>query len=181
MSQTFNARHLNVAAFTQAKAAISGEELLQNYERLAQELQAPAPDLTLKWQATGESRTAVDGSVRPAIHLQVQANVPLTCQRCMEAVHTPIDVDRHFIFVPDEATAAAMDDDSEDDVLEMSADFNLLGLIEDEVLMALPLVPRHDVCPTGVIQSAQTDDFNDVGEEKPNPFAALAALKSQKP
>ena len=181
MSKTFNARHLNVAAFTQAKAAISGEELLQNYERLAQELQAPAPDLTLKWQATGESRTAVDGSVRPAIHLQVQANVPLTCQRCMEAVHTPIDVDRHFIFVPDEATAAAMDDDSEDDVLEMSADFNLLGLIEDEVLMALPLVPRHDVCPTGVVQSAQTDDFNDVGEEKPNPFAALAALKSQKP
>ena len=181
MSQTFNARHLNVAAFTQAKAAISGEELLQNYERLAQELQAPAPDLTLKWQATGESRTAVDGSVRPAIHLQVQANVPLTCQRCMEAVHTPIDVDRHFIFVPDEATAAAMDDDSEDDVLEMSADFNLLGLIEDEVLMALPLVPRHDVCPTGVIQSAQTDDFNDVAEEKPNPFAALAALKGQKP
>ena len=181
MSKTFNARHLNVAAFTQAKAAISGEELLQNYERLAQELQAPAPDLTLKWQATGESRTAVDGSVRPAIHLQVQANVPLTCQRCMEAVHTPIDVDRHFIFVPDEATAAAMDDDSEDDVLEMSTDFNLLGLIEDEVLMALPLVPRHDVCPTGVIQSAQTDDFNDVAEEKPNPFAALAALKSQKP
>jgi len=137
--------------------------------------------LTLKWQATGESRTAVDGSVRPAIHLQVQANVPLTCQRCMEAVHTPIDVDRHFIFVSDEATAAAMDDDSEDDVLEMSADFNLLGLIEDEVLMALPLVPRHDVCPTGVIQSAQTDDFNDVAEEKPNPFAALAALKGQKP
>ena len=181
MSKTFNARHLNVAAFTQAKAAISGEELLQNYERLAQELQAPAPDLTLKWQATGESRTAVDGSVRPAIHLQVQANVPLTCQRCMEAVHTPIDVDRHFIFVSDEATAAAMDDDSEDDVLEMSADFNLLGLIEDEVLMALPLVPRHDVCPTGVIQSAQTDDFNDVAEEKPNPFAALAALKGQKP
>ena len=181
MSQTFNARHLNVAAFTQAKVAISGEELLPNYERLAQELQASAPDLTLKWQATGESRTAVDGSVRPAIHLQVQANVPLTCQRCMEAVHTPIDVDRHFIFVPDEATAAAMDDDSEDDVLEMSTDFNLLGLIEDEVLMALPLVPRHDVCPTGVIQSAQTDDFNDVAEEKPNPFAALAALKGQKP
>lgn len=181
MSKTFNAQRLDVAAFADAKAVLSGTESLQKYERLAQELQAPAPDLTLKWQATGESRTAVDGSVRPAIHLQVQANVPLTCQRCMEAVHTPIDVDRHFIFVSDEATAAAMDDDSEDDVLEMSTDFNLLGLIEDEVLMALPLVPRHDSCPAGVVQSAQTDDFKDVGEEKPNPFAALAALKNQKP
>lgn len=45
-----------------------------------------------------------------------------------------------------------MEDDLEDDVLVSSADFNLLGLIEDEVLMALPLVPRHDSCPAGVVQ-----------------------------
>ena len=180
MSQTFNARHLNVAAFTQAKAAISGEELLQNYERLAQELQAPAPDLTLKWQATGESRTAVDGSVRPAIHLQVQANVPLTCQRCMGEVTEAVEVDRHFLFVPDEATAAALDDESDDDVLAIAPDFNLQALIEDEVLMALPLVPRHEVCPDPVRLGAQTDDFDSAGEAKRQPFAALAALKSEK-
>ena len=181
MSKTFNPRHLNVAAFAQAKAELAGEELLQKPERLAQELHGPAGDLTLKWQAQGESRSAVDGSVRPAIHLRVQAALPLTCQRCMDAVVTPVDVDRHFVFVPDEDTAAALDDESEDDVLELSADFNLLGLVEDEVLMALPLVPSHDECPTGVVHSVQTDDFDEAAEEKPHPFAALAALKNKKP
>ena len=59
--------------------------------------------------------------------------------------------------------------------------FNLLGLVEDEVLMALPLVPSHDECPTGVVHSVQTDDFDEAAEEKPHPFAALAALKNKKP
>ena len=181
MSKPFNPRHLNVVAFAQAKAELVGEESLQKYERIAQDLSGPAGDLTFKWQAQGESRSAVDGSVRPAIHLQVQADLPLTCQRCMEAVVTPVRVDRHFVFVPDEDTAASLDDESEDDVLELSADFNLLGLVEDEVLMAMPLVPSHEVCPTGVVSSVQDADFDQVAEEKPNPFAALAALKSKKP
>ena len=47
--------------------------------------------------------------------------------------------------------------------------------------MAMPLVPSHDACPTGVVRSAQTADFDDAAEEKPHPFAALAALKSKKP
>ena len=181
MSKTVNPRHLNVATFTQAKAAMTGDDPLQKYERLAQELHAPETDLTLKWQAQGESRTAADGSVRPAIHLRVQAELPLTCQRCMDVVATPIDIDRHFVFVPDEDTAASLDDESEDDVLEMSTDFNLLGLIEDEVLMAMPLVPSHESCPAGVLHSVQTDDFVETAEEKPHPFAALAALKDKKP
>ncbi len=180
MSKSFNPRHLNVATFTQAKAELAGEDLLQKYERLAQDLHAPAPDLALKWQAQGESRSAADGSVRPAIHLRVQADLPLTCQRCMEAVVVPMAVDRHFLFVPDEDTAATLDDESEDDVLEMSTDFNLQGLIEDEVLMAMPLVPSHETCPAGTVSSVQSADFEEAAEEKPHPFAALAALKSKK-
>ena len=46
MSKTFNAQRLDVAAFADAKAVLSGTESLQKYERLAQELQAPAPDST---------------------------------------------------------------------------------------------------------------------------------------
>ena len=145
MSKTFNAQRLDVAAFADAKAVLSGTELLQKYERLAQELQAPAPDLTLDWQATGGARKAANGSVYPSVHLQVQATLPLTCQRCMGEVTEAVEVDRHFLFVADEATAAALDDESDDDVLAIAPDFNLQALIEVEVLMALPLVPRHEV------------------------------------
>lgn len=181
MSKTFKAQRLDVAAFADAKAVLSGTGSLQKYERLAQELQAPAPDLTLDWQATGGARKAANGSVYPSIHLQVQATLPLTCQRCMGEVRVPLAVDRHFVFVPDEDTAAALDEASDDDVLALAPDFDLRALIEDELLMALPLVPRHDECPDAVQLSVQSADFDAAQEEKTNPFAALAALKHDKP
>ena len=65
-------------------------------------------------------------------------------------------------------------------VLISGSGTNLQALIEDEVLMALPLVPRHEVCPDPVRLGAQTDDFDSAGEAKRQPFAALAALKSEK-
>ena len=180
MSKTFAPGRLDVAAFAQAKASLSAHDSIQKYERLAQELRAPEADLTIDWQADGEQRSAVDGSRRPALHLRAQATLPLTCQRCMGEVRVPLAVDRHFVFVPDEDTAAALDDESDDDVLAIAPDFNLQALIEDEVLMALPLVPRHEVCPHPVRLGAQTDDFDSAGDAKRQPFAALAALKSEK-
>ena len=180
MSKTFQARRLDVASFADAKATLSGVDPLQKYERLMQEVQAPVPNLTINWRAVGGHRKAINGSVYPSIHLSAEGVLPLTCQRCMGEVTTPVAVDRHLLFVPDEDTAAALDDESEDDVLVSRPDLNLQALIEDEFLMALPLVPRHDVCPDGVKLSAQSADF-EVGEDaKPSPFAALAALKGEK-
>ena len=181
MSKTFAPGRLDVAAFAQAKASLSAHDSIQKYERLAQELRAPEADLTIDWQADGERRSAVDGSRRPALHLRAQATLPLTCQRCMGEVRVPLAVDRHFVFVPDEDTAAALDEASDDDVLALAPDFDLRALIEDELLMALPLVPRHDECPDAVQLSVQSADFDAAQEEKTNPFAALAALKHDKP
>ena len=181
MTKTFQARRLNVEAFAQAHGVLSGQDLLQKYERLALDVLRQSPDTLVKWQAQGERRSAVDGSVRPALHLQVEADLPLTCQRCMGEVRVPVRIDRHFVFVPDEDTAAALDDESDDDVLELVSDLDLHALIEDELLMALPLVPRHEVCPSSVKLSAQDADFDAAETDKVNPFAALAALKSRKP
>ena len=181
MSKTFAPGRLDVAAFAQAKASLSAHDSIQKYERLAQELRAPEADLTIDWQADGEQRSAVDGSRRPALHLRAQATLPLTCQRCMGEVTEAVEVDRHFLFVPDEATAAALDEASDDDVLALAPDFDLRALIEDELLMALPLVPRHEQCPDAVQLSVQSADFDAAQEEKTNPFAALAALKHDKP
>ena len=45
-------------------------------------------------------------------------------------------------------------------------------LLEDELLLALPLVPRHDVCPEPLPRA-----FRDEADAAERPFAALAALK----
>jgi uncharacterized protein len=78
-----------------------------------------------------------------------------------------------MLFVDDEAAAAELDAESEDDVLVSSAHFDLLALVEDELLLALPIVPRHDACPAPL--PAPSDDLSE--EPRANPFAALAALK----
>ena len=43
--------------------------------------------------------------------------------------------------------------------------------------MALPLVPKHEVCPESVAFAVMDDDFIQAEAEKPNPFAVLARLK----
>ncbi|WP_028603040.1 YceD family protein [Ottowia thiooxydans] len=178
MSRTFSPQSLDVAAFSQANAQLSGRDSLQDYERLSNELRAPATEVTIEWRVEGEHRRAVDGATYPALHLHAAALVPLTCQLCMGELAEPLEVDRHFIFVEGEDAAATLDDASEDDdVLTLSAEFDLQALIEDELIMALPLVPRHEECPEVLPRSVQDADFETALQDKPKPFAALASLK----
>jgi uncharacterized protein len=95
-------------------------------------------------------------------------------------VDVPLSVDREFRFVADEATAEALDEGSEEDLLALSREFNLRELIEDELLMDLPVVPRHDECPTQVKLASSDEDFEEANAGKPNPFAALAGLRQGK-
>ena len=68
-------------------------------------------------------------------------------------------------------------DRSEEDVLVLSREFNLLELVEDELLMSVPPVPKHEECPAPVKLQAADADFVDAPVEKPNPFAVLQQLK----
>ncbi len=110
------------------------------------------------------------------MHLQAKTEVPLTCQRCLKTVEQALAVDRSFRFVKDEATAEAQDDASEEDLLVISKDFDLLALVEDELLMALPLVPMHTSCQSEHAPTSKDDSDADAGA-KPNPFAVLATMR----
>ena len=150
---------------------------LQNLERLALESTGLASDLAVNWQAAAELRVGATGEMDTWLHLQANAAVPLTCQRCMSAVQTPLEVNQWYRFVASEDIAMAEDDASEEDLLVMAPQFDLLGLLEDELLMALPLVPMHDECPVLPAFSAGAIDSPEDALDKPNPFAALVQLK----
>ncbi|WP_291516700.1 YceD family protein [Acidovorax sp.] len=177
MTKEFSAQRLDVKAFAQAGAKLAGHNSLLKYERLALEAKGLHPDLLVDWQAEGELRTALGGMSQVWLHLKVRASFPMECQRCLTPVDIPLEVDRAFRFVADEATAEALDDESEEDLLAMSREFDLRELIEDELLMALPVVPKHDECPTAVPLASSDDDFEEASAVKPNPFAALAGLR----
>ncbi len=89
-------------------------------------------------------------------------------------------VDRSFRFAPDEEMAAAQDEESEEDVLALSRSFDLVELVEDELLMEMPLAPRHEACPEQVKLAVADEDFDAASTERENPFALLGKLKSGK-
>ena len=101
----------------------------------------------------------------------------MQCQRCLTPVLAAVEAERSFRFVADEATAAALDDEAEEDILVISRDFDALALVEDELILSLPLVPLHEVCPEVLPMSAADPEF-EAASERPNPFGVLAGLKS---
>ncbi len=136
----------------------------------------PAPDDAVQWQARGELRAVRSGVPQIWLHLAAQADLNLECQRCLQPVAAPLSVQRSFRFVAGEAAAAELDAESEDDVLALTRALDLRELVEDELLLGLPLVPRHEACPAPLLAPRAEEA---PAEERPNPFAALARLKGQ--
>lgn len=178
MTKELSPDRLDIKAFAQAGAQLSGHDSLLKYKRVAEEAKGLHPDLLVDWKATGEVRSGVAGiGSQIWMHLTIHATVPMQCQRCMGPVDVPIDIDREFRFVADEATAEALDDECEEDLLVLSREFNLRELIEDELLLELPVVPKHEECPSQVVMKSTDDDFEEANTPKTNPFAALASLR----
>ena len=181
---------VDLRSLAQKGETLSGTAPLSAFERLSDGL--PAVDqatVPVTWSAQAQWReplagaAAVPGARAGAeaqlwLHLQAGGEVPQTCQRCLGAYAQPVEVNRWFRFVADEATAEAEDDDSDEDLLVLEPRFDLAALVEDELLLALPLVPMHEVCPQPVRMSAGEIDESEPAE-RPNPFAALAALKGR--
>jgi uncharacterized protein len=177
---TFNPSRLDVRAFAQAAAQIQGELSLSKCERLAQDLyglEADSASKTLHWYAVGESLAQAAGVAQSWLHLQVRAAVPVQCQRCLQAMVQDVKFQRSFRFVRDEAEADAQDDEAQEDLLVASKQFDLLALIEDELIMALPFAPAHAQCPAPVQLQASSEDFESALRDKPNAFAVLGELK----
>ncbi len=179
MPKEFTAQRLDIKAFAEEGAQLSGASTLGAHERLLAETEGRGAELPLHWSARGELRNPRGVKPEVWLHLQASATLPLACQRCLAPVDVSVSVDRSFRFVADEATALAEDDESEEDLLVLSRSFDLLELVEDELLMEMPLVPHHEVCPEPVSFSAEDADFE---HESPraNPFAVLGKLKPGK-
>ncbi len=177
MSKEFVAARLDLRSFAQSAASIAGRDPLSAYKRLAAEADGELEGRHVDWTARGESRSVRGSPDQVWLHLNAQATLPMICQRCLTPVEIDVLVDRPFRFVPDEETAAAQDEEADEDVLALNRAFDLPELVEDELLMELPVVPRHETCPVEVKLAVADEKFEAEMAAKPNPFAALSKLK----
>lgn len=178
-SRPLDPRKLDIEAMARDAQQLSGKWPASDFERLAEAGAAEVPVRDwppVQWSARAEQRQQRGAEPQIWLHLQAQARAHLSCQRCLQPVEEDLVLDRWFHFVRDEELAASLDAESEDDVLSLGGRLDLLDLIEDELLLALPLVPRHEHCPQP-LQLPDTVAELPVEQDKPNPFAVLAALK----
>jgi uncharacterized protein len=179
MTKEFDPRRLDVKSFADEGAEIGSVAPVKQYARLMAETQGRGAQAPVSWSAAGEMRNRQHVLPEIWLRLKAQAILSLTCQRCLEPVEVPLSVERAFRFVSDEETAAVQDDESEEDVLALSRSFDLEELVEDELLMEIPLAPRHETCaPVKLVLADATFDTATVRQE--NPFASLGRIKTGK-
>lgn len=171
---------LDIRAFALSRGRIAGDTPLAAFERLAQESQGDCAQHRLVWAAQAELKDGASGALDPWLHLTVKTRMPMTCQRCLSPVDISVEISRSFRFVDSEAAAEAQDEEAQEDVLATGTEFNLASLIEDEVLLDLPIIARHDRCPAPVRLSAVDAHYEQTSTEKKNPFAALAGMSVAK-
>jgi uncharacterized protein len=136
---------IDIHAFTQDGRVLSGELSSTRLPRL-DDLAVGEATLIL-WSFSGASRLRADGSREARAELRLSGQVRMACTRCLQPIECMLDEHRGLRFVGTESQAESEDaEDDAFDVLVASRSFDLAGLIEDEVLLALPAAPRHPGC-----------------------------------
>ena len=135
--------------------------------RLEDALYDSEGDLDYELKGTRDERN------RPQLSLTIEGHLHLQCQRCLGPLHYAVEIANTLLVLSEPQSDQQLADPEAPDAIESSPELDVAGLIEDEVLLSLPLAPRH---PAGVCTSrlAQRDDS---GESK-SAFAKLASLKN---
>ena len=81
--------------------------------------------------------------------LTLTGTVSAICQRCLEPMDVDVDIQKVYRLVPESQIEDEFDEDmldDDEDQLPMGCPMPLLDLIEDELLLSLPTVPKHEDC-----------------------------------
>jgi uncharacterized protein len=168
---------IDAFAFSQQQEHLEGRLQIAELSRLSEELATPAGELV--WSLVGGK----DQLGHPRLIVSVGGVVSLICQRCLTPMPFEIDSESVLILAKDEESADEIDallDDDEIDVVVGSKTFNVIELIEDEALLAIPQSPKHELCPESTIPQDSAIDLDAPQEQtkKESPFAVLKKLKS---
>jgi len=125
------------------------------------------------FRSEGEVTYALSGDVevdgKAFLTLQASGALALQCQRCLSGFEWPLALEAilHLVKpgtpIPDEELEI-----ESSDTIEAVADMDVLALLEEEILLAMPIVPRHEDCDA---------PHPEGGADKESPFAALAGLR----
>ena len=165
---------------------MGGDEFLIHPERLADKPQVfegtftPAELERLEGSLANEDgelryrvSAGLDRQRRKVVSCIIEGFVFLTCQSSLEAFRHEIRLEERLVLVDRESELPSLDEESDDeDYLVAGEPLDIRDLVEDAVLLALPMVPRKP--------GKDTEPATDSRAPGESPFAALERLKRGK-
>jgi len=152
---------------------ISGEVPVAELARLQDVLESPQGILSYA------VRGGVDNLGSHFLDISVTGRCRLLCQRCLAGMDHPVQLDTRLL-LRDQASLDAMDEEDEEfDSILADAHLDVLNLLEEEILLSLPIAPRHEAgaCQPAGIENRPLPKAQDRQQEERHPFADLAKLK----
>lgn len=161
----FEAPVFDPVAFATRHERVEGRGVPDELERLGDQL--CSSDGSFHYELTG----GMTNQGRPELFLRLEGRLVLVCQRCLGPLPFMLDISTHLILVQDEEALPELEDEeSGTDVIVAPDRLSVADLVEEEILLALPLVPIHSEgsCLPSVDEGLGC---------RPSPFDALAGLK----
>ena len=161
-------------AFAKKNELLTGELALAECPRLNELLIHSAensnsnslPAGSISYQLQGKT----DAAGQHLLDLSLTTHLTTTCQRCLNEMPLKLVLKFNYLIgdVSDMDIESTEVDSTDDvDMQQASKTMDIVALIEDEIIMAMPIAPIHNQdCGEIITQSG----------EKPNPFAALKGL-----
>ena len=149
---------------------INGEVPIAELPRLLDILETPQGILSYTVQGV------VDKQGSPALDVSIAGSCQLRCQRCLKGMGYAIQLDTRLLLRNQESLDALGDnvaggEEEEYDSILADAHLDVLDMLEEEILLSLPIAPKHE------LGACQATDSENVQEEDQHPFAVLAKLK----
>lgn len=153
--------------FARERQRLQGEVALAQLPRVVDELLDPAGSVC--YALTG----FVDGRGRPGIEVDTRGRLAMICQRCLSRLDFELDRHTRFMLVAESGELPDLAlEDAEIETVPLEAVANVADLIEQEVLLGLPISPAHAQCSAPA-------ELRPV--ERASPFAVLGRLKDTAP
>jgi uncharacterized protein len=146
-----------------------GEYAVADLGRLTTE--AASNEGVIRWSLAGD----VDPLGHPRLKLSMSGTVQLMCQRCLTPFALDLSSESVLLLAADEDTADHIEELQEDediDVIVVGKQLNVTELVEDEALLAIPVSPKHEKCPSQALSEVPVQ-----ADKAPSPFEALKNWK----
>jgi len=169
--------HIDPIRMAETRRLLEGKVALAEMTRLADVVQDNSGEVTVSLEFGSDAE-----GIR-YMHGHIDAEVGLLCQRCLEPMRYRIESEFSLGLVRSRNEAEALPSHYEPLLLDGNPLF-LRDVIEDELLLALPIVAMHPQEECGVqldgSEQAETEQPDNGEEAKDNPFSLLAGLKTDR-